>query len=329
MSDTIVVIGRPTSPSAPDGVSVTGGNAGGGLNFPIPFHIVGHDDFMVLAINNDVFDATRRNQSTIDPLTGELPYDDTVAIERGDKRLLLTYKNFSDALNELNRLGDVWKQGAMILVLSDTTFITFGDVNQMTSFLSNSNRIAKTEFIREKEGFHAAGYVPRDAAGNALGQSGVTIGVGIDLGGRSAQSMLNDGVPQNLVDILSPYLGLKGQSAVDKLNQSPLSLPESQAMDISNIYVNQYSAGIASRYSSAAGSSFSALPLNTRTAIVSVAYQYGQNLAQAAPTFWNYVTQKQWANVVNELNNFGDAYPTRRQSEAALIQADINSGKLK
>jgi hypothetical protein len=32
----------------------------------------------------------------------------------------------------------------------------------MTSFLSNSNRIAKTEFIREKEGFHAAGYVPRE-----------------------------------------------------------------------------------------------------------------------------------------------------------------------
>ncbi|ELQ9312151.1 hypothetical protein R3D73_005197 [Serratia marcescens] len=98
---------------------------------------------------------------------------------------------------------------------------------------------------------------------------------------------------------------------------------------VSNIYVNQYSAGMASRYSSAAGSPFSALPLNTRTAIVSVAYQYGQNLAQAAPTFWSYVTQKQWANVVNELNNFGDTYPTRRQSEAALIQSDINSGKLK
>jgi hypothetical protein len=29
MSDTIVVIGKPTSPSAPDGVPVTGGNAGG------------------------------------------------------------------------------------------------------------------------------------------------------------------------------------------------------------------------------------------------------------------------------------------------------------
>ncbi|MEL5558483.1 hypothetical protein [Serratia ureilytica] len=51
MSDTIVVIGKPTSPSAPDGVPVTGGNAGGGLNFPVPFHIAGHDNFMVLAIN--------------------------------------------------------------------------------------------------------------------------------------------------------------------------------------------------------------------------------------------------------------------------------------
>ncbi|WP_259271153.1 pesticin C-terminus-like muramidase, partial [Klebsiella pneumoniae] len=75
-------------------------------------------------------------------------------------------------------------------------------------------------------------------------------------------------------------------------------------------------------------SKFSSLPLNTRTAIVSVAYQYGTNLASATPNFWSQVTNGQWQEAINNLNNFGDAYPTRRRSEAALIQSDLDAGKL-
>ncbi|MBK4668428.1 hypothetical protein JJQ10_15500, partial [Enterobacter hormaechei] len=67
----------------------------------------------------------------------------------------------------------------------------------------------------------------------------------------------------------------------------------------------------------------------TRTAIVSVSYQYGQNLAAATPEFWKQVTSGRWADAVKNLNNFKDNFPTRRQSEAALIQADIAAGKLK
>ncbi|WP_117035089.1 pesticin C-terminus-like muramidase [Klebsiella pneumoniae] len=59
-----------------------------------------------------------------------------------------------------------------------------------------------------------------------------------------------------------------------------------------------------------------------------VAYQYGTNLASATPNFWSQVTNGQWQEAINNLNNFGDAYPTRRRSEAALIQSDLDAGKL-
>jgi hypothetical protein len=44
--------------------------------------------------------------------------------------------------------------------------------------------------------------------------------------------------------------------------------------------------------------------------------------------YWNQVTHGEWTAAVQNLNDFGDAYPTRRALEANLIQGDINSGKL-
>ena len=59
-----------------------------------------------------------------------------------------------------------------------------------------------------------------------------------------------------------------------------------------------------------------------------LAYQYGPNLSARTPVYWNEVTHGKWAAAVQNLNDFGDAYPTRRTLEADLIQGDINSGKL-
>ncbi|PAU40501.1 hypothetical protein CKF46_32155, partial [Klebsiella pneumoniae] len=52
----------------------------------------------------------------------------------------------------------------------------------MVSFLENSNRIVKYDFIQEKEGFSTSGYVPKGSDGNPDGNSGVTVGSGVDLG---------------------------------------------------------------------------------------------------------------------------------------------------
>ena len=68
--------------------------------------------------------------------------------------------------------------------------------------------------------------------------------------------------------------------------------------------------------------------INTQTAIADPTYQYGPDLSARTLEYWNQVTHGEWMAAVQNLNDFGDAYPTRRSLEANLIQDDINSGKL-
>jgi GH24 family phage-related lysozyme (muramidase) len=76
------------------------------------------------------------------------------------------------------------------------------------------------------------------------------------------------------------------------------------------------------------GQTFYELPAGVQTAITDLAYQYGDgtNLATRTPTYWNDVITGDWSAAVNELNNFGDHFPTRRGLEAKLIQNDIDAG---
>ena len=85
--------------------------------------------------------------------------------------------------------------------------------------------------------------------------------------------------------------------------------------------------GVATRYDTAApGRSFAELPLEARTVIADVAYQYGPNLAQRVPNFWSDVTAGRWDSATQKLRAFGDLYTTRRNAEADLLQLAINRG---
>ncbi len=63
-------------------------------------------------------------------------------------------------------------------------------------------------FIREREGFTTDGIVPKEN-GKVLGQSGVTVGNGVDLGSKTVQQLKELGVAQDIIDKLTPYLGKK------------------------------------------------------------------------------------------------------------------------
>jgi hypothetical protein len=74
--------------------------------------------------------------------------------------------------------------------------------------------------------------------------------------------------------------------------------------------------------------SFLELPLEARTAIGDVAYQYGPNLEQRLPDFWGDVTQGHWDEATQTLRDFGDRYPDRRNEEADLLEQAIARGEL-
>jgi hypothetical protein len=61
---------------------------------------------------------------------------------------------------------------------------------------------------------------------------------------------------------------------------------------------------------------------------MSVAHQYGTNLPDRTPNFWNQVTNGQWQAAHDNLMDFGDSFGPRRRLEAGLLLNAINSGSL-
>ncbi len=96
-----------------------------------------------------------------------------------------------------------------------------------------ANNTINGDFIRHREGFTTSGYVPKKD-GDVQGQSGVTVGNGVDLGAQSAEKLRALGVDEDTIKTLSPYFGKKKQDAIDALKAQPLSLSQQQAIDPSN-----------------------------------------------------------------------------------------------
>ena len=189
---------------------------------------------------------------------------------------------------------------------------------------SAKNRVNYGFLSSQEGGLTTHGYIP------AGGQSGVTIGVGVDLGQQAAAALAQEGVSPPLIAILKPYLGLQGQAAATYLNQHPLTITTTQAQALTQAVQTNLVNTIAGFYTTAAvpPSPFFQLPAGAQTAIADLAYQYGPYLNSRTPIYWSQVTQGEWGAAVQNLNHFGDAYPSRRRLEATLIQNDITGGKL-
>lgn len=199
----------------------------------------------------------------------------------------------------------------------------------MTLLPSNGAPGVDMDFLVRLEGSVTYGYVPTHRSGakkgQAIGRSGVTIGIGCDLGGRSENDLLCLGLPGSLVARLKPYLGKRRREAQQALASQPLRLSQEEAAMLSAAIAGEIFTRLAARYDSAvAGTAerrlFRDLPWQAQTVIASIAYQYGDNLPLAAPRFWTVALTQDWPALVRALENFGDAYAPRRRAEAQLLR---------
>lgn len=174
-------------------------------------------------------------------------------------------------------------------------------------------------FIAELEGESCTGYVPLQR-GQPIGNSGVTVGIGVDLGQRSEVELVRLGLSLSLIGKLKPYLGLRRNDALQALSARPLRLSPAEAGELSGAIASDIIARVAKRFEAAANRRFADVPAPARTVIASVAWQYGDNLPKACPRFWRLVVGQDWAAVVAELENFGDDYAPRRRKEAKLLR---------
>ena len=186
------------------------------------------------------------------------------------------------------------------------------------------------QFISTQEGGQQLdGYVPM-RNGVVIGNSGVTIATGVDLGQMTQNSLNNLPISDSLKDELSPYVGLRRQAAVNALQENPLNISEQDANQLDSAVSAPIFQQLAQNYDQAtAPSAFENLSPELQTAIADVAYQYGPNLARATATsnFWNDIIAGNWEQTVTELQNLARTrgYEARRDAEAALVQQALNN----
>ena len=189
------------------------------------------------------------------------------------------------------------------------------------------------KFLTCHEGFTLCGYVPIDPkSGEVLGESGVTVGAGVDLGSKSRASFAS--LSSTLVDKLEPYFGLKRNLAACAAIERPLQLTQAEASSVTDAVKNNIDNQALERYNRDKDPSalkFASLSRGIRTAIVSVWYQLGYpDVKPTYSMFWGFVTNNDWDNAVKELRNFytnpneqqlGDL--RRRNNEADIIEATL------
>ena len=178
-------------------------------------------------------------------------------------------------------------------------------------------------FIAGFESWRTTGYVPR-RHGRPLGESGVTVCDGVDLGSMAPAQLDGWPLPPALAQRLRPYCGLRGAAAMALLASRPLILTDAEALALSSAAGACHVAELRALYDAAVAPGrrgWADLSDAQQTVIFSVAWQYGVHLAKACPRFWRAVVAQDWPAAVAELRDFGDAYPTRRNAEADLLSA--------
>lgn len=200
--------------------------------------------------------------------------------------------------------------GVTKTIQTDEGEITVQDISPFDDLIDFS-------FIAEKEGgMRTDGYVPKDSNGMPHSNSGLTVGVGVDLAHVKVEDLRSAGVSEETIEEVKPAIGLKGQAAADLVGT--VNLTEAQAKELTG-YVQQREFGyLIDAFNRDADITFRSMPKEWRTVLASVFWQYGRQATGFK--FWGYLVNEDYDSALTELEDFGDDFPTRRKSEAALIK---------
>lgn len=149
--------------------------------------------------------------------------------------------------------------------------------------------------------------------------SGITVGLGVDLGQMNSNDLKNLGINNDLIQKLIPYTNLRGKKANDYLKNNPLYLTNSERDELDVAVIKYHEALLRKRFNESSFLDFDQIPQQARNVLLSVAYQYG-NLSVRTPHFWKAMTTGNYSDAHNELLNFGDKYKTRRKTEAQVLK---------
>lgn len=160
-----------------------------------------------------------------------------------------------------------------------------------------------------------------------MGVSGVTIGVGVDLGQQSVTELRELALSPSLLDKLEVYVGLTGRAAVIALYGQPLSITADQARALTQAVQNRYLETVVipwfDRYCGESGA-FAALPWQAQTVVYSLVYQCGPRGAlRRGPKTILALSDHDWTHAAAYLCDAGGwngEYLGRRKKEGQLLR---------
>jgi GH24 family phage-related lysozyme (muramidase) len=173
-------------------------------------------------------------------------------------------------------------------------------------------------FLGAKEGFELDAYIPKDKKGNPIDNSGVTIGTGVDLGGKNEKYF--EGLDPSILSKLKPHLGKKRKDAQKSLEENPFSLTKDEAITLDTFVKAKEFDVLRKRWNKDSKIDWDDLPSNQATVVASVYYQHGNQMF--GYNFWKQTTSGDWNAAHNNLMTWGGSTPSRRRDEAKLLKAD-------
>lgn len=191
-------------------------------------------------------------------------------------------------------------------------------------------------FLTRMEERHCTAYIPCRRknfdghnkvadCGEPVGQSGVTIGAGLDLGQQGEADLRRMGLEMELINLFRPYLGKKRQAAVAALGESPLTITELQCDAVNRAVHTDYIRRAADLYDrNTEGQPFAELPQEAQAVIVSLFYQLGSPFPAKGhtgyPLLYGHLCRVDWQAAALELKTGFKKYIYRRHQEGELLE---------
>lgn len=160
-----------------------------------------------------------------------------------------------------------------------------------------------------------------------MGVSGVTIGVGVDLGQQRADQLRKWGVSDELMQKLMPYIGKADAAAAQALYRQALTLSIDEARALTDAEHKGYMDDVVQPtwdYRYGAKGKFETLPWQAQCVIFSLVYQLGwAGLRRRGEHTLDALTKHEWARAVRNLKSgakgWNGEYYERRAQEGELL----------
>lgn len=159
----------------------------------------------------------------------------------------------------------------------------------------------------------------------AMGVSGVTIGVGVDLGQQTLSQLRRWGVSDATLARIQPYIGKKQGEALRALRNAPLTLTTDEAAELTTAEHRGYMDEVVVPWWNHGGHTlpFADLPWQAQAVLFSITYQCGVKGAERrGPVTLAAMRKGEWEKAsmaLRDRDGWGGEYVSRRYQEGTLL----------